>query len=115
MAEQLVGAVDEVDLHDGPESVTARHPARRPPGPGPEGAFGLVVGVRRGRVVGGDRLGQTAEASEQVGPHGVKEVVRLEGQFVDSRQAGRGPLDLTERDGAVTAPPPVTGRTESWS
>ena len=116
VAEQLVGPVDQVHLHDGTESVTARAVRPPPPRAWARKARSASFPVRAmRRVVGGGRVGRAAEAAEQVGPHGVEEVVRLERQPSTAANPAAGPSTSPRATARFSATTGDGSNTSSWS
>ena len=70
-------------------------------GPSEIGPFRRVLRVFQSGVVLGAGLVEPPETAEEVGPHGVQEVVPLERQVLGREQSRLRPLDLGQRDGAV--------------
>ena len=101
VAEQLVGPVDEVHLHDSPSLSSTRRAGCTVTGPFQKGLLGLVGRQRAGSVVLGSGFGAPPQPAQEVGPDRVEEVVRLEGQAFEGGQPGLGSLDFGDGDSAI--------------
>lgn len=78
-------------------------------------AFGDVVASRDGGAVGGIGLLLATGADQEIGADRAPEVIRLERERLDERQADRRSLDLATATARLSATTELKATSRSWS